>query len=61
MKSTTPRPFELEVKTEEQNAEYDAWLRAKVQESLDHPGPGIPNDTVMGRIREIVASAKQVA
>ena len=26
--------------------EYDAWFRAKVQEALDDPRPGIPSDVV---------------
>jgi DNA-damage-inducible protein J len=25
---------------------YDAWFRAKVQEALDDPRPGIPNEEV---------------
>jgi len=54
-------PFETEVETEEQDAKYTAWLQAKVKESLDNPGPGIPNDEVMARIRGIIASAKQAA
>lgn len=28
------------------DAEYDAWFRAKVQEALDEPGPGIPGEEV---------------
>jgi len=58
MQAATPRPFEVEVQTEEQDAEYDAWLQIKVQESLDNPGPGIPNDVVMARIRGIIARAQ---
>jgi len=61
MQTTALDAFEVEVKTEEEQAQYDAWLRAKVQESLDNPGPGIPNDVVMARIRAIIASAKQAA
>ena len=26
--------------------EYDAWFRAKVQEALDDPRPGIPGDEI---------------
>jgi len=61
MDTAASRPFEVEVETEEQEAKYTAWLQAKVQESLDNPGPGIPNDAVMTRIRGIIASAKQAA
>jgi DNA-damage-inducible protein J len=28
------------------SAEYDAWFRAKVQQALDDPRPGIPNTRV---------------
>jgi len=61
MQTAMLAPFEVEVQTEEEQAQYDDWLRAKVQESLDNPGPGIPNDVVMARIRAIIASAKQAA
>jgi len=59
MDAATLAPFETEVETEEQATKYTAWLQAKVRESLDDPGPGIPNDIVMTRIRETIASAKQ--
>lgn len=39
--------------TEEEEA-YDVWFRAKVQESLDEPGPGIPHDQVMAEIQAIL-------
>jgi len=61
MEAATLKPFEPEVETEEQEAKYTAWLQAKVRESLDNPGPGIPNDVVMARIRGIIAGAKQAA
>jgi len=61
MDTGTLGPFEVEVETEEQDEKYTAWLQAKVQESLDAPGPGIPNDVVMARIRGIIASAQQAA
>ena len=35
-------PFELAANT----AEHDAWFRAKVQEALDDPRPGIPHAQV---------------
>jgi len=61
MDAATLAPFETEVETEEQDAKYTAWLQARVCESLDDPGPGIPNDAVMARIRATIASAKQAA
>ena len=35
-------PMELRANDEA----YDAWFRAKVQEALDDPRPGIPNEEV---------------
>jgi len=55
------KPFEVEVASEEQEEQYTAWLQAKVQQSLDNPGPGISNDAVMARIRGIIASSQQAA
>jgi len=34
--------------------EHDAWFRAKVQEALDDPRPGIPHDVVMDEARAII-------
>jgi len=61
METAILEPADLDAPTSEPSAEYDAWLRARVQESLDNPGPGIPNDVVMARIRGIIASAGQSA
>ena len=33
---------------------YDAWFRAKVQEALDDPRPGIPHDEAMAEIRQML-------
>ena len=33
---------------------YDAWFRAKVQEALDDPGPGVPHDEAMAEIRQML-------
>lgn len=30
---------------------YDKWFRAKVQEALDDPSPGIPHEEVMASVR----------
>jgi len=58
MQTAMLAPFEVEVQTEEEQAQYDDWLRAKVQESLDNPGPGIPHAVVMAEIRQMIAQAK---
>lgn len=34
--------------------EHDAWFRAKVQEALDDPDPGTPQDAVMDEARAII-------
>jgi len=51
-------PFESEVETEEEEATYAAWLRAKVQKALDDPRPGIPHEVVMAEMDAWVAQAK---
>ena len=33
---------------------YDAWFRAKVQEALDDPRPGIPHEVVMRETRALI-------
>lgn len=30
---------------------YDTWFRAKVQEALDDPRPGVPHEVAMARVR----------
>ncbi len=34
--------------------EHDAWFRAKVQEAIDDPRPGILHDAVMAETRAII-------
>jgi DNA-damage-inducible protein J len=43
-----------------EDAEYDAWLCAKVQEALDDPRPSIPHEEVRKRMasRREAASAR---
>ena len=53
--STTIADFE----NEEQAASYDRWFRAKVQASLDNPGPGVPHDEVMARMEAILEEAER--
>ena len=51
-------PIVSEFETEEQAASYDRWFRAKVQEALDDPRPGIPHDEVMARMDARIAQIK---
>jgi len=58
MKPAWLNPVEVDVETEEQEAAYVAWLRAKIQEAIDDPSPGIPHDAVMAEMHAIIAQAK---
>ena len=43
---------------------HDAWFRARVQEALDEPGPGIPHDQVAEETRAVIdriVAAKRTA
>ena len=54
--TTTPLdPLVSEFETQEQADSYDRWFRAKVQEALDDPRPGIPHDEVMARMDAKIA------
>lgn len=35
---------------------YDAWFRAKVQEALDDPRPGVPHEQVMAEMKDLIDS-----
>ena len=55
MTSATLSPLVSEFETEEQEASYTAWLKAKVQASLDDPRPNIAHDEVMAEARALLA------
>jgi hypothetical protein len=48
-------PIESEFASTEEAEAYDVWFRAKVQEALANPGPGIPHDQVMAEMQAIIA------
>jgi len=52
-------PLIYEFDTEEEAASYDRWFRAKVQEALDDPRPGIPHDEAMAQVAAIVESRRK--
>lgn len=54
-------PIESEFETTEQAEAYDVWFRAKVQEALDDPSPGIPHDQVMAEMRALIESKRRDA
>lgn len=39
----------------EEEADYTAWLRVKLQASIDDPRPSIPHEQVMAEVRERLA------
>lgn len=49
-------PIVSEFESEEQEASYTAWLKAKVKASLEDPRPSIPHDEVMAEMRELIES-----
>ena len=49
-------PIVSEFETEEQEASYNAWLNAKVTESLQDTRPNIPHDVVMAKMRALLKS-----
>lgn len=51
-------PLVSEFETEEQATSYVAWVKAKVQASLDDPRPGFPHDQVMAEMESIIIEAE---
>lgn len=49
-------PIVSEFETQEAADSYDAWFRAKVQDSRDDPRPSIPHDVVMAKMRALLKS-----
>ena len=47
-------PIESEFASTEEAEAYDVWFRAKVARSLANPGPGIPHDEVMARVKAVI-------
>lgn len=45
-------PIVSEFETQEAADSYDAWFRAKVQQSLDSKEPRIPHDQAMAEVDE---------
>lgn len=53
-------PIVSEFATTEEAEAHDAWVRAKVDQSLAEPGPDIPHDQVMAEIQAMLdAKAKR--
>jgi hypothetical protein len=48
-------PLISEFATQAEADAYSLWYRAKVQEVLDDPRPGIPHDQVMANMDALIA------
>lgn len=56
--TTTFNPMLSVFDSAEEEAEHTAWLRAKLQASIDDPRPSIPHEQVMAEMRERLAQRK---
>ena len=54
-------PMVSEFETQEQANSHAAWVKAKVQASLEDPRPSIPHDQVMAEMEAIIAQAEALA
>lgn len=56
-------PLISEFGSAEEEAAYEAWLKAKVEASIADPRPSIPHDQVVAEIDALLAAkkARQVA
>lgn len=45
----------------EDEAAYDRWFHAKVQEAIDDPRPSIPHDQVMAEMRALIERKRKQA
>lgn len=54
-------PIESEIISPEEAAAFDAWLRAKVEESLTSSEPTIPHDKVMADLRKHIARRRSAS
>jgi hypothetical protein len=51
-------PLISEFETQEQEESHVAWVKAKVQASLDDPRPSIAHDQVMAEMEAIIVEAE---
>ncbi|WP_277761858.1 stability determinant [Pseudomonas sp. A34-9] len=52
-------PFYSEFESEEEAESYDRWFRAKVQEAMDDPSPGIPHEEAMVRLDQLLEEKRK--
>jgi len=52
-------PIVSEFETEEQEASYDQWFRAKVEEALHSEKPRLPHDAAMAKVEAMLEERRQ--
>jgi len=54
-------PLVSEFESKETEEKYNAWLRSKVEKSINDPRPRIPHDVVMAKMRVLLDGKKRAA
>ena len=52
-------PIVSEFETEEQEASYDQWFRAKVEEALRSEKPRLPHDAAMTKVQAMLEDRRK--
>jgi hypothetical protein len=52
-------PIVSEFETEEQEARYDQWFRAKVEEALRSEKPRLPHDAAMAKFQAMLEERRK--
>jgi hypothetical protein len=52
-------PIVSEFETEEQEASYDQWFRAKVEEALHSENPRLPHDAAMVKVQAMLEERRK--
>ena len=58
--STVLSPIVSEFETVEQEASYDQWFRAKVEEALHSEKPRLPHDAAMDKVQALLEDRRKV-
>lgn len=53
-------PIVSEFETVEQEASYDQWFRAKVEEALHSEKPRLPHDAAMAKVQAMLEERRKV-
>ena len=52
-------PIVSEFDTEEQEASYDQWFRAKVEEAIRSENPRLPHDAAMAKVQAMLEERRK--